>query len=792
MEPTLNSHSPPEQHLLLRNLNLFAIYFVLGIVTLLWNRDPQFAAPVWLPAGVALVAVLWRGLGVLPAIFCANVCINLIIALVLRDTPLLHAIGYSLALAITPVLEVLVVRWFVLGAGRQRISLDEVGSFVRIPVAIIGGCLIAVAYGAAVLNLGKFGLATGFVRDFIGWWVGDALGCLVVLPVMLPWLQGQHPQMRQYLLVSTPNVVLLAAVLTAFFFVRELEQQKQHEHIDELLSVLTNELQQQIDHASLLAQGLAAYVDGSEYVDITEFTRYAHSMLHEGDQVVALQWLPLVRDSERSQHERTISEAIGADYRIRTRTDTGIVPSETRELYLPIAYIEPLAPNAIAQGIDVLQLSYREKILRTAITRAKTSISDPVKLLQGVDLLPAYIIAIPVYAGDASRIAPTQRLQSLRGVAQTLFRFGGLVSSLRTTGLESFVLSVVDITYPGAPVLVYDTKVQAQTRPLAQPAMQPSMQEKAQQREFEFGDRRWLVRLQAPAQYGVDATHWQMYSILVAGLLLVALFQVLILSVAGRERTIQQQVYLKTQELLAARDAADRASQAKSEFLSNMSYELRTPLTAVLGFAREIRKAESFVLTMQSRDALASIERNSELLLGIINDMLDLAGIEAGKAVELRYELITLDTHMRALARQYKSLADEKGLRLLVDADSQITIMADKQRLAQIVLNLLSNAIKFTDQGTVTLSARAELRGGREGVVITVRDSGAGIAPELLPRLFKKFDQRAKQESTGMRGTGLGLALVHELTLMHGGEIRVESTPGTGSEFFIWLPRQVQ
>jgi len=685
-----------------------------------------------------------------------------------------------------------VVRWFVLGAGRQRISLDEVGSFVRIPVAIIGGCLIAVAYGAAVLNLGKFGLATGFVRDFIGWWVGDALGCLVVLPVMLPWLQGQHPQMRQYLLVSTPNVVLLAAVLTAFFFVRELEQQKQHEHIDELLSVLTNELQQQIDHASLLAQGLAAYVDGSEYVDITEFTRYAHSMLHEGDQVVALQWLPLVRDSERSQHERTISEAIGADYRIRTRTDTGIVPSETRELYLPIAYIEPLAPNAIAQGIDVLQLSYREKILRTAITRAKTSISDPVKLLQGVDLLPAYIIAIPVYAGDASRIAPTQRLQSLRGVAQTLFRFGGLVSSLRTTGLESFVLSVVDITYPGAPVLVYDTKVQAQTRPLAQPAIQPSMQEKAQQREFEFGDRRWLVRLQAPAQYGVDATHWQMYSILVAGLLLVALFQVLILSVAGRERTIQQQVYLKTQELLAARDAADRASQAKSEFLSNMSYELRTPLTAVLGFAREIRKAESFVLTMQSRDALASIERNSELLLGIINDMLDLAGIEAGKAVELRYELITLDTHMRALARQYKSLADEKGLRLLVDADSQITIMADKQRLAQIVLNLLSNAIKFTDQGTVTLSARAELRGGREGVVITVRDSGAGIAPELLPRLFKKFDQRAKQESTGMRGTGLGLALVHELTLMHGGEIRVESTPGTGSEFFIWLPRQVQ
>jgi len=363
-------------------------------------------------------------------------------------------------------------------------------------------------------------------------------------------------------------------------------------------------------------------------------------------------------------------------------------------------------------------------------------------------------------------------------VAQTVFRFGGLESSLRTTSIESFALSVVDITNPATPVLVYGAS-----------AVAP---QGSQQRQFVFGDRRWLVQLSPPPQYGISVAHWQMYGILVAGLLLVALFQVLILSVAGRERTIHQQVYLKTQELLAARDAADRASQTKSEFLSNMSYELRTPLTAVLGFARDIRKTEAFVLTMQSRDALASIERNSELLLGIINDMLDLAGIEAGKAVELRYELIALDTQLRALARQYKPLADEKGLRLLVDADSQITITADKQRLSQIVLNLLSNAIKFTEQGSVTLSARSELRGGREGVVISVRDTGSGIAPELLPRLFRKFDQRTPQESTGMRGTGLGLALVHELTLMHGGEIRVESTPGTGSEFFVWLPRQTQ
>jgi signal transduction histidine kinase/integral membrane sensor domain MASE1 len=778
MEPSLSSQQEPSRHLLLHNLSVFVAYLAVGILTLLWNQDSRVAAPVWLPAGIALVSVLWRGLGVLPAVYVANVGVNLFIAMVLRDTTLSHAIIFSLILAVTPVVEVLVVRWFAMGTGKHRISLDEVSSVIRMPLAIIAGCLIAVAYGAAVLNLGQFGLATGFVRDFIGWWVGDALGALVLLPIMLPWLQGQRPQLRQYLLVSMPNIVLLAAVLTAFFFVRELEDQKQREHIEELLSVLTNELTQQIDHASLLAQGLAAYVDGSSDVDVAEFNRYAQTMLGGRDQVTALQWLPLVHDRDREQHERMISEATGQEYAIRRRVDTVSVRSEQRDIYLPIAYMKPLEPNIAASGIDVLQLDYREKILRSAIMQARTSISDPVRLMQGMSLLPAYIIAIPVYIGDAHHIAPTQRMQSLRGVAQTVFRFGGLESSLHTSSLDSFLLSVVDMTNPATPVLVYGTE--------------PKVLPGSRQRQFTFGDRHWLVQLSPPSQFGISAAQWQMCGILVAGLLLVALFQVLILSVAGRERTIHQQVYLKTQELLAARDAADRASQAKSEFLSSMSYELRTPLTAVLGFAREIRKAEAFVLTMQSRDALASIERNSELLLGIINDMLDLAGIEAGKTVALRYELITLDTHLRALARQYKPLADEKGLRLLVDADSQITITADKQRVSQIVLNLLSNAIKFTEQGSITLSARAELRNGREGVVISVRDTGSGIAQELLPRLFRKFEQRAAQDTTGMRGTGLGLALVHELTLMHGGEVRVESTPGTGSEFFIWLPRQVQ
>lgn len=778
MQSSVSSPSSPERHILLHNLHVFIAYFLIGALTMLWNQEPRLAAPVWLPAGIALVSVLWRGLGVLPAVFAANTCINLLIALTLRDTPLPRAIGFSLALAVTPVMEVLIVRWFVLGTGRTRLSVDDVSSVVRMPIAVIAGCFIAVTYRSALLNLGQFGLASGFVRDFIGWWVGDALGCLVLLPIMLPWLQGQRPQLRQYLLVSMPNIVLLLAVLTAFFFVRELESQKQREHIDELLSVLTNELSQQIDHASLLAQGLAAYVDGSADVDAAEFTRYARAMLHDRDEVTMLQWLPLVRGSERVQHERTVSAATVPNYVIRKRVGAGTTSSGPRELYLPIAFIEPLEPNAIVQGLDVLQLDYRAKILHSVIERAGTSISDPVRLIQGLDKLPAYIIAIPVYAGDPARLAPDQRLQSLRGVAQTVFRFGGLASRLRTTSLDSFVLSVVDITSPATPVLVYGADA--------------TPRQDMQQRQFAFGDRRWLVRLTPPPLYGIGATHWQLYGILIAGLLLVALFQVLILSVAGRERTIQQQVHLKTQELLAARDAADRASQTKSEFLSNMSYELRTPLTAIIGFAREIRKAESFVLTMQSRDALGSIERNGELLLGIINDMLDLAGIEAGKTVALRYELITLDTHLRALARQYKPLADEKSLRLLVDADSQITITADKQRVSQIVLNLLSNAIKFTEQGSVTLSARAELRGGREGVVISVRDTGSGIAAELLPRLFRKFDQRVVQDGAGMRGTGMGLALVHELTLMHGGELRVESTPGTGSEFFVWLPRQIQ
>lgn len=769
--------------LVLHNLIVLAAYLATGIATLLWSLDAGAAVPLWIAAGIALVAVLWRGLAVLPAVFLAGVCVNLFVGLWIRGATLSDTLIYSLMLAVKPVVEVLLIRWFLLGTKKSPLSFDDMASIVRIPLAVIVGCLIAAAYGAAILNMGNFGLpverglSMGFLRDLIVWWVGDALGCLIILSIMLPWLQGQRPSLRQYLLTSMPNVVLLAAVLTAFFLVRELEQQKQREHVDELLSVLTHELTQQIDHAVLLAQGLAAYFEGSEEVSATEFATYAKTMLSHRDQVVSLQWLPLVPDTARVAHETAIRQALGVDFTIRERVGNEIHVSRQRDFYLPISYVAPFESNRGAHGLDVLHLEYREKPLRQAIAAASSSVSKPIRLVQDLQKLPAYIVAIPIYTRDVTAVAPQDRFQFLHGVVQSAFRFGGLDSRLRTTSFDAFALSVTDVSDPQSPVQVYGTAIDSK---------------QAQQREFVFGDRRWQVSVNPPLGFWGRGSHWQMYGILIAGLLLVALFQVLILSIAGREKTIHHQVHLKTQEMLAARDAATKASQAKSDFLSNMSYELRTPLTAILGFARQIRRAEAFVLTMQSRDSLAAIERNGELLLGIINDMLDLAKIEAGKVVELRYELIALDTHLRALARQYKTLADDKGLRLLVDADSQITINADRQRLSQIVLNLLSNAIKFTEQGSITLTARPELRAGREGVVICVRDTGNGITPELLPRLFRKFDQFNSQDGGGMRGTGLGLALVHELTLMHGGEIRVESTLGAGSEFFLWLPRQVQ
>jgi hypothetical protein len=264
------------------------------------------------------------------------------------------------------------------------------------------------------------------------------------------------------------------------------------------------------------------------------------------------------------------------------------------------------------------------------------------------------------------------------------------------------------------------------------------------------------------------------------------------------EQTLQQ----KNAELEAA-------SRMKSEFLANMSHELRTPLNAIIGFSEVLRDGLLGEMSEQQRGFIGDIFNSGNHLLSLINDILDLSKVEAGK-MRLDIEAVQVTSLFANSLSIIREKAASRQIRLVLDASEELgVIRADVRKVKQIVYNLLSNAVKFTpDGGQVTLRASrvpreavGQLSRGEPGrtlplpesdfadfLEIRVTDDGIGVSPDGLLQLYKPFSQIDSGLARSFQGTGLGLAMVRSLAELHGGAVAVESTTSKGSCFTVWLP----
>jgi two-component system sensor histidine kinase/response regulator len=235
--------------------------------------------------------------------------------------------------------------------------------------------------------------------------------------------------------------------------------------------------------------------------------------------------------------------------------------------------------------------------------------------------------------------------------------------------------------------------------------------------------------------------------------------------------------------------AAEAASRLKSEFLATISHELLTPLTYVIGMSSTLLRWPIGELSQRQRDYLQTIHDSGEHLLEMINDILDLSQIEAGKAVLNVSEFSLTNIVQKTVeSLQEKAISEQIQLKLDLQIDPQRDrFTADVSRLEQILLNLSSNAIKFTPKGGgVTLRLWVE----DDNAIFQVEDTGIGIPEEQLPLLFEKFQQLDTPLRRRYEGTGVGLALTKQLIELHRGRIEVESTVGIGSIFTVWIPQQ--
>ena len=256
--------------------------------------------------------------------------------------------------------------------------------------------------------------------------------------------------------------------------------------------------------------------------------------------------------------------------------------------------------------------------------------------------------------------------------------------------------------------------------------------------------------------------------------------QVVFICAEGRDITEKK---ANEREIARQREELAELDKLKTQFFANISHEFRTPLTLMIGPLEDVL-AESEKLSDPNRERLELTHRNSLRLLKLVNTLLDFSRIEAGR-IQASYEPTDLAALTADLASGFRSAAERAGLRLLVDCPPlPEPVYVDREMWEKIVLNLLSNAFKFTFEGEIAVS----LRLAASGVRLTVRDTGTGIPPDEVPRLFERFHRVKGARGRSYEGSGIGLALVQELARLHGGTVSVESEEGRGSTFTITIP----
>jgi len=254
---------------------------------------------------------------------------------------------------------------------------------------------------------------------------------------------------------------------------------------------------------------------------------------------------------------------------------------------------------------------------------------------------------------------------------------------------------------------------------------------------------------------------------------------------------LEHRVEQRTAELAIARDDALDASQTKSKFLASISHELRTPLNAILGYSELLLEDAIDNKNKDLQEDLEKINSAGSHLLSLINNVLDLSKIEAGK-MPLNLEWFEIEPFLSDIIGSLHSLSSKSGNAIDLDCDEKVKSMyADKTKVRQILINLISNATKFAPNTKIRISVSHSYENGQEFLVYTVSDQGAGIHPDSLPNLFEEFSQLDPIQSNTQKGTGLGLAICQKYCSQMGGLIYVDSELGVGTTFTVKLPQSV-
>jgi len=555
---------------------------------------------------------------------------------------------------------------------------------------------------------------------------------------------------------------------------------------------IVQSIQARLQSYEMVLRGVSAAFSGddpnpsySEWIEVTEQMRVQE--LYPG--ITSLAWARVVPADQLDHFLRRVQDNGQAHYQI--------FPPGQREAYLPIEYIAPANNRTLpAVGLDLLsregQLEAVQHAIDTGLATMSRPIADLYKGQADASSSTGALMYFPIYKNKSAiphtntNANASERRAAFLGLTDAAFRSQDLVTSLFEGQLHLFhiVMRHVDSNE----VLFDSALMQTVDAPAA---WRPDFQT---QIHLPLYETNWRIDIMGTPDYeGVLAAGRSHRFTLILGLSVALLMATLAGYFYYQNRYQLHLRELITQRLRDDSDQLVLANRYKSEFLANMSHELRTPLNSILILSDQLRQNNQGNLTDKQTQHANILHHAGKDLLQLINDVLDLSKIEAGR-MQINLEAISLQDVLIDMDASIRPLAQAKQLQLSLSADINVParVYTDRVRLHQILRNLLSNAIKFTDAGAVQLTVRLEkpLGDDRNLLNFSVHDTGIGIDHSLHEQIFHAFSQVDGSSRRRFGGTGLGLAITRQLVQALGGDIRLSSAPGQGSTFSALLPMQ--
>ncbi len=770
---------------------LAAVYFIAGKLGLMLAAAPGIVTGAWPPTGIAIAALLLLGYRVWPGIFLGALLLNATTA---------GSVAVAAGIATGNTLEGLAGAYLVNRFANGRKAFGQSLDFLKF--AILAGMLstmIGATFSATSLCLGNLAKWNSYGFIWLTWWLGDMAGALIIAPLLVVWITNPRVRLSRSKILEAALLLLFLFLIGQIVFGVFFPSESKNYPLEFLclptliwtafrfrrrgtitiifaLSVIAiwgtlngfgPFAREKQSESLLLLQGFMSIVT----VTIVSLATAISERQRAEEKVRRFNEELEQRVIERTTQLEAANQ--GLKNEITAREQAATARHEAEEALLRQAHQLGVLNNLAREVGGLIEVRDISKTVTQKLCEAFGYFNVAIFT---VESRQAGQVVLQHMAGAYDGLAPAGEYRQALGQ--------GIIGRVAETGKT---LVVNDARRYADFVELEGMRIRSEAAfplKIGERIVGVLNVDSELYNDFVENDIALLTSVSEQAAMAIERAR---------------LFEMIQQELAERRQIeaalkeeralLARRIEERTAELSAANAELARAARMKDEFLASMSHELRTPLNAVLGLCEALQERVYGLLNEKQLKALSSIEESGRHLLALINDILDISKIEAGK-LTLEIAPVAIGSVCQASLRLIQQIAEKKQIKIASTFNhASTTIQADGRRLKQILVNLLSNAVKFTSEGgALGLEVVGDAK--RNVMRFTVWDTGIGILPQEMERLFQPFVQLDGSLSRQYPGTGLGLALVHRLVEMHGGGIAVESVPGKGSRFTASLPWQ--